>query len=48
MPYPNADTTMKKKALEKATSKLNPLLSNEVNINWEDDDEMIKKLYGLV
>ena len=46
--YANADTTMKKEALEKATSKLSPLFSDEVTINWEDDDEMIKKLYGLV
>lgn len=46
--YANADTTMKKEALEKATSKLNSLISDEVIINWEDNEEMIKKLYGLV
>ncbi|MCO5386922.1 MAG: hypothetical protein NHB14_15425 [Desulfosporosinus sp.] len=46
--YANADTKMKRKAIEKATSGLNPLVSNEqIHIEWEDDEAMIKKLYGL-
>jgi len=46
--YANADTDMKKDAIEKATSKLNPLVSvDTVSIEWENDDEMIRKLYGL-
>lgn len=45
--YANADTKMKKEAIEKATTGLNPLFRNNPDINWEDDDEMIKKLYGL-
>ena len=46
--YANADTKMKKDALEKATAGLNPLFQDNPNIHWEDDDEMIKKLYGLL
>ena len=46
--YANADSTMKQKAIEKATSALNPLFSEEFDIKWEDDDELIKKLYGLI
>lgn len=45
--YANADTTMKKEAIEKATSELNPLLSGTTDLGWEDDEELLKKLYGL-
>jgi site-specific recombinase XerD len=46
--YANADTSMKKEAIEKATSKLNPLLSNDpACLEWENDDAMIRRLYGL-
>jgi site-specific recombinase XerD len=46
--YANADTTMKEKAIEKATSKLNLLISNEsAYLEWENDEAMIRKLYGL-
>lgn len=46
--YANADTQMKKDAIEKATSKLNPLASSETeSIEWENNEEMIKRLYGL-
>ena len=45
--YANADTRMKKEAIEKATSGLNPLFQNNPDIEWEEDDELIKKLYGL-
>lgn len=45
--YANADTKMKQEAIEKATSKLNPLISAETDLNWEDDEELLKKLYGL-
>lgn len=46
--YANADTKMKKEAIEKATTGLNPLFRDNPDINWEDDDEMLKKLYGLL
>lgn len=46
--YANADTRMKKDAIKKATTALNPLFQNNPDINWENDDEMIKKLYGLI
>lgn len=46
--YANADTKMKKDAIEKATTGLNPLFQDNPDIHWEDDDEMIKKLYGLL
>ena len=45
--YANADTTMKQEAIEKATSKLNPIISGEIAIDWEDDEVLLKKLYGL-
>lgn len=45
--YANADTTMKQEAIEKATSKLNPLISGEIDLDWEDDEMLLKKLYGL-
>lgn len=45
--YANADTRMKKEAIEKATSELNPLFQNSEDINWENDEELLKKLYGL-
>ena len=38
---------MKKEAIEKATSDLDPLFSNEYDIDWEDDEDLLKKLYGL-
>lgn len=45
--YANADISMKKEAIEKATSELNPLFKDNPNINWGDDEELLKKLYGL-
>jgi site-specific recombinase XerD len=46
--YANADTEMKKAAIEKATSKLNPLVSGEdAYLEWEDDETLIRELYGL-
>lgn len=46
--YANADTEMKKEAIMKATSKLNPLLSGETAyLEWEDDEALIRQLYGL-
>ena len=45
--YANVDTTMKREAIEKATSELNLLFLDNPDINWEDDDELLKKLYGL-
>lgn len=45
--YANADVKMKQEAIEKATSNLNPLFNDDINIDWEDDEEMIKKLCGL-
>ena len=45
--YANADTKMKQEAIEKATSSFNPLFSDDLEIDWENDDEMIKKLCGL-
>jgi hypothetical protein len=39
---------MKREAIEKATSKSNPLISSDVQPMWRYDESMIKKLYGLV
>jgi site-specific recombinase XerD len=47
MIYAHADTKMKREAIEKATSELNPSRTTSVpTIDWNDDDTM-KKLYGL-
>jgi len=45
--YANADTKMKQEAIEKATSRLKTLFSDDIDIKWEDDEEMIKKLCGI-
>ena len=45
--YANADIEMKRVAINSATSKLNPLLNNEYDFNFDDDEELLKKLYGL-
>jgi site-specific recombinase XerD len=46
--YANADTEMKRDAIEKATSALSPLVSgSEVSLEWEDDEALIRRLYGL-
>lgn len=45
--YANADTTMKKEAIDMATSGINPLRSKEYGIEWEDDEELLKRLYCL-
>jgi site-specific recombinase XerD len=46
--YANADTEMKRTAIEKATSKLNSLVSgNAEYLEWEDDEALIRQLYGL-
>ena len=45
--YAQADTNMKLEAIEKATSKSNPLISSDVKPMWHDDETMIKRLYGL-
>ena len=45
--YANADTTMKKEAIDMATSDISPLRSKEYDIEWEDDEELLKLLYCL-
>ncbi len=45
--YANADTTMKQDVIEKETSKRKPLISGEIDFNWENDEMLLKKLYGL-
>ena len=46
--YANADMEMKREAIERATSKLNPLLTGEaVYLEWEGDEDLIRRLYGL-
>jgi len=47
MVYAHADTRMKREAIEKATSELSPAITTPVvEIDW-NNDETIKKLYGL-
>jgi integrase/recombinase XerD len=44
--YASADTEMKRKAIEKATINLDIGKEKTIPI-WKDDDEMIRRLYGL-
>ena len=44
--YAHADTEMKRIAIEKATGSTNPINSG-LDAPWVNNDEMIKKLYGL-
>lgn len=46
--YANADTQMKREAIAKATSSLNPLTQGEKVSSWQNDEELIKRLYGLL
>lgn len=46
--YAYADTQMKREAIEKATSSLNPLSQDQKVTSWQNDDELIKRLYGLL
>lgn len=45
--YANADATMKKEAIERATSQLSPLRSNDYSLDWQSDEELLRKLYCL-
>lgn len=45
--YADADLEMKQEGIEKATSDLNPLFNEDININWVDDEEILKRLNGL-
>jgi len=45
--YADDDTTMKKEAIDRATSDINPLYSTEYDINWKDDEELLKRLYCI-
>ena len=45
--YANADTKMKKDAIDKATSEINPILTAKVEKEIEYTEDTIKKLYGL-
>ncbi len=45
--YANADTTMKKEVIDKATSDMNPIFSDEYDVDWENDEELLKRFYGL-
>lgn len=45
--YAHADTEQKRKAIETATSMQNPLRSGSLERFCVDDDEMLKRLYGL-
>lgn len=44
--YARADTEMKRRAVEKVSSAENSVFTNE-SFKYADDEEMIKKLYGL-
>ena len=45
--YANADIEMKRKAINEATSLINPIRSKEYGFDYDNDEELLKKLYGL-
>ena len=45
--YADADLEMKRKAIESATSDVNELIGKTADIDWENDEELLKLLYGL-
>jgi site-specific recombinase XerD len=46
--YSHADTEQKRKAIEQSTDLQNPLVSKDSFLRYQvDDEEMLKKLYGL-
>jgi site-specific recombinase XerD len=45
--YANADTKMKREAIEKATSEFSPLVDDGLEIDWANDEDLVKRLYGL-
>lgn len=45
--YANADIEMKRTAINAATSKLNPIKLDDYEFDFDNDDELLKKLYGL-
>ena len=46
--YAYADTEIKRTAIEKATSKCNPLRENATDFTYETDEQTLKRLYGLL
>jgi len=46
--YAYADTEMKRAAIEKATSKHNPIRENVSDFVYETDEQTLKRLYGLL
>ena len=48
--YAQATIEMKKQAIEQATETISPLIniSNKYNLDFENDEELIKRLYGLI
>ncbi len=46
--YANADTEMKRAAIQKATTPANPLLTQHASSDtWKNDEDLLRKLYGL-
>lgn len=46
--YANATTEMKRVAVEKISSKENSVFKDDEKFKYEDNDDIIKQLYGLV
>jgi len=46
--YAHADTEMKRNAIQKATSPMNPMSTDfEAQRKWEADESLLLELYGL-
>ncbi|MBQ3679456.1 MAG: hypothetical protein II929_08110, partial [Succinivibrio sp.] len=46
--YANADVKMKQDAVEKATSDFNSIIRSAVDFKFDNDDVVLKRLYGLM
>lgn len=45
--YANADVEMKRKAINEATSLINPMKAKDYNFDYDNDEELLRRLYGL-
>lgn len=46
--YANATTEMKQAAVKKISSKENSVFRDDEKFKYEDNDDIIKQLYGLI
>ena len=45
--YANAAVEMKRKEINEATSLVNPMKAKDYNFDYDNDEELLRRLYGL-